>query len=135
MTLGPPNLASTVNRFSFPRQAYNYDVTNTVTDAGEMINSADPTPLTIRIHMHPSKPSVVKRLAEGHEVADFQTGQTTDSRVRIADPDAKLRGTVVIHNGKQYEAIEEQDWMAGSSGVHSYRTINFVRVHDRRIPP
>ena len=131
--LGPPNMASTVARFSYPRRIWNYVDKAETTPGGERRNVLVPTEDTIRIHMHPASGATVKRLSEGQEVADFQTGYTSGN-VRVMDPVTGVRGVPVEPEGKIYEAIEQGDWTSGNTGATTWRQFHFARVLDRNVP-
>lgn len=125
-------MARTVKRFSYRRNLFHYEQSAERNTDGYLVNTTLPVKSIIRIHMHPAAGDVVKQLEEGHESSDFQTGYTANV-VQVADPEAKIRGDVVEHNGKFYEAIMRGGWTSGSAGAVTWSQYHFARVLDRQL--
>lgn len=126
MPLGPPNLASTVLRFSFPVTRRRYAASTTNADGIRVRGAAAET--TIRAHLYGATHETLERLAEGHVGARVIEGDTVDD-VRTVNEDAQLPADLVRHvDGRWYEVIELVEWRHGPAGAISYRHIVGVEV-------
>jgi hypothetical protein len=116
MPLGPPNLASTQRRFSFPITRTRYGVTTTNSDGLAVRGAAVTT--TILAHVWDAPADVVALLPEGAERGRVVEGHTTDvGGIRIDDNETQLPADLLGYDGTSFRVIEVTRRSSGPAGV------------------
>lgn len=131
--IGPPNMAATVRRFSYPVSRWRYAAAASVTATGWMVSGA-PVQSAIIAHVTPAPGKVIEQLPEGHEGKRTVVVYTADE-LRVADIEAQLRGDLVEHDGAVFEVIKRGAWTMGAAGATTWRDHVAVQVFDRLPPP
>lgn len=117
MPIGPPDLSSTVERFSFPITRRRYGSSTTNADGMRVRGAAVDT--EILAHAWDAPADVLANMPEGQIGTRVIEGHTTSS-LRIADEGNDVAADVLIIGGLQYEVIQVTDWRAGPAGATAY---------------
>lgn len=118
MLIGPPDLSSTVERFSFPIVVRDY-AADTATD--EFLIAAGSTTDNATIgHVFPAKGADIARLELQSPGAVVEV-HTPYKDMRVAVQGSQLRGSVVVWNGREYEVQALGDWWSGPDGQSGYQ--------------
>lgn len=131
MTIGPPNMASTVERFAFPVDRYRY--VEATTDSHGLSVTPAPDVETITAHLYPAPGEVVDRLPEGQRDRATIAGSVSGD-VRAANYDAGVRGDLLRYDGRLWEVVQVGPYSSGSLGARTWRTI-VAQYIDREVDP
>jgi hypothetical protein len=118
VSIGPPNLASTVARFAFPVTRIRYDAA--AEDDSGLVTRGDGTSSTIEAHVHDAPAKAIERLPEGHSSGRVVQGYTTDD-VRTADSDTGTPADDVVFEGTTFEVALVTEWSSGPVGSRTWR--------------
>jgi len=118
--LGPPNLASTVERFSMAglvERTYGPDSTTAegMIAAGAVVD----TPLVA--HIFPAPGDTVARLELQGGGAVVEVHVPERGRVRAVRKGSQDRGTVIVWLGRTYEVQQLGEWYSGADGSTGYQ--------------
>lgn len=128
MALGPPNMAQTVRRFSYPVARWRYPTAG-VANADGFIVQPTPVESTISAHIAPAPGRVVELLPPGHTGKRTVVVYTADE-LQVADDETQIHGDVIVHAGIAFLVIKRGSWTGGSVGGATYRDHVAVEVRD-----
>jgi hypothetical protein len=112
--LGPPNLASTVDRFSFPVTLRRYAATTTNADGLPVRGASADT--TIRAHVWDAPAEVLELLPEGARDGRVIEGHTTVD-VRTDDVNSGLPADLIVYDGRSFRVLEVTRRSTGPTGA------------------
>lgn len=120
MALGPPRLASTVARFSFPVTRIRYGPSRT--NRG-LQQAAEESRDTIQAHLFPASAKTIERLPEGLRTTSVVEGHAAADELRTAQeggktPGDRLRPDVLEFGGVKYEVWSAAVWLEGPAGAN-----------------
>lgn len=122
MTIGAPDLESTVERFATTKTRRRYSPSSTTASGLKVAAYVDST---ITAYIHDAPAEVIEQLPEGHEGNRTVQGYTPDE-LRVASP--SFRGDVVIHEGASFEVIQLARWGSGSAATVTWSSFVAVQV-------
>ena len=117
MALGPPQLGSTVARFSFPVVRIRF-APDTVNADGLATRGAE-TRETIQAHVFPATRQTLATLPQGYEAARVVEGHSVDPW-SAGDEDTQVPPDQMIYRGKRYRVITSGAWTDGPAGSDGY---------------
>lgn len=131
MALGPPQMASTVARFSVPVTRRRYEPSTTNADGLQA--SAGYTDTPIQAHVFPAKPKTLERMPEGHSSSNTIEGHAASDELRTIlegseIPGDRYRADVLIVDGEQFEIFEASRWREGPAGAAVWFAVVAVKV-------
>lgn len=117
MILGPPNLVSTVERFSMAMALRDYAPDSTTPDGMIAAGATVDTPIVG--HYFPAKGDDVERL-ELQSPGSVYECHIPAAPVLIARKGSQQRGSVLVFDGRTFEVVELGQWFHGV-GTTGYR--------------
>lgn len=129
---GPPNLASTVARFSSQGTRRRYDPPTLTSE--KLLADPEPTDTAASVHHFPATGETVAQLPEGTETTNVREGHTV-SDFRGPDEDTGARADSFIDRaGKEYQIVLVGPRAVGPLGEETSRRIVMVQVKARSWP-
>lgn len=114
MPLGPPNMASTVNRFATPVVRRRFAATTTNSD-GKPVRGAETT-TPFRAHVWDAPADVLALLPEGGERGHVIQGTTT-LELRVDDSATGLPSDVITYRLRPHRVIQATTRTTGPAGT------------------
>ena len=131
MALGPPNLASTVSRFSMPAVRRRYGPP-TQTDE-KLLADGVPTESPVQIHHWPASGETIEQLPEGTEKTNVREGTTT-SDIRGPVELTGERADSIVIGAKEYTVVSVGPRNTGSAGTLTAQSLVMTEVQARSWP-
>lgn len=117
MSIGAPNLASTVARFASPHTRRRFSTPAKNAD-GYLVDTY--TDATISAYVHDAPADVVAARPEGLEGTRTIMGYTTGD-VRLGSPDTQGRPDSIVYLGEEFRVYKLTKWGAGSTGAIAWQ--------------
>ena len=118
MSLGPPNLATTVASFAFPVTRRRYDPPAVLSSG--LVQSTGYVDTTVQAHVHDATATVLERVFPGQEGTRAIQFYTSATDIRTADESTNERADSIVYRGVEFEVVEVAEWDGGPFGDRSY---------------
>lgn len=113
MSLGAPNMSSTIARYATPHTRRRYDTTTKNADGYFVANATD---TSIRAYIHDADAKTVAARPEGLEGTRTIMGYSNDE-IRVGQDVGQVKADSVIVDGEEFRVYKATKWNSGPAAA------------------
>lgn len=116
MSVGAPNMASTIARYATPHTRRRYDTTTKNADGYLASNTTD---TAIRAYIHDADAKTVAERPEGLIGTRTIMGYSNDE-FRVGEEVGQVKADSVIYDGQEFRVYKATKWNSGSAAASTW---------------